>query len=395
VRKPKPLADTPADDASYPPKAHAHAPAHPLHAAPAAVRSFSTVEIALIVIAVLATISAMRIAEPFLVPLVTGILLSYTLRPLVSMLERVHIPRFPAAVLVVAVLVALVAASIYVARDDLNNWVAELPAAARKLRHAVADSARQSPGPMTHMKAAAAELDKAAAEASGKPVPPPAAPVGVQAQFQEFLTVQSGKALSVLAEISVALLLALFLLAAGDTFRRKVAKIAGASLARRRVTVEVLDEIDGQIQVYMMTLLLTNLLIGLSAWGALYALGLSDAGMWGAMIGIVHIIPYVGTIVATLAVGVAMFVQTGSLGDGFIAGAVVLAIASTIGMGLATWMQGRATHINPVAVLIGVLFFGWLWGGWGLLLSVPILAVVKSIADRIESLHPISELLRG
>src|SRR4029434_9891172 len=115
----------------------------------------------------------------------------------------------------------------------------------------------------------------------------------------------------------------------------------------------------------------------------------------GGAVAIVHIIPYVGTIVATAAVAVAMFVQTGSLGDGFIAGAVVLAIASTIGMGLATWMQGRATHINPVTVLIGVLFFGWLWGGWGLLLSVPILAVVKSIADRIESLHPISELLRG
>ncbi len=115
----------------------------------------------------------MRVAEPFLVPLVTGILLSYTLRPLVSLLERAHIPRFPAAVLVVSVLVALVAATIYVARDDLNDWVAELPAAARKLRHAVADSARQSPGPMTHMKAAAAELDKAAAEASGNLRRPP------------------------------------------------------------------------------------------------------------------------------------------------------------------------------------------------------------------------------
>ena len=90
-----------------------------------------------------------------------------------------------------------------------------------------------------------------------------------------------------------------------------------------------------------------------------------------------------------------MFVQTGSLGDGLIAAGVVLAIATTIGMGLATWMQGRAAHMNPVAVFIGVLFFGWLWGGWGLLLGVPILAVVKSIADRVEAMQPISELLRG
>jgi len=395
VRKRKPLADMPADDASDAPRVHVVARAG--DATPEGSNDFTTTEIALIIVAAVATIAAMRFAEPFLVPLVTGILMSYTLRPLVSLLERAHIPRFPAAALVVAILIALVTATIYVARDDVNDWVAELPAAARKLRHAVADSARQSPGPMTHMKAAAAELDKAAAEAEGKPstAAPPSAPVGVQAQFQEFLTVQSGKALSVLAEISVALLLALFILAAGDTFRRKLAKIAGASLARRRVTVEVLDEIDGQIQLYMITLLLTNVLIALATWAALFALGLNDPGMWGAMIGVVHIIPYVGTIVATVAVGVAMFVQAGSLGAGLIVAGVVFAIATTIGMGLATWMQGRATHINAVAVLIGVLFFGWLWGGWGLLLGVPILAVIKSIAERVEALHPISELLRG
>ena len=352
------------------------------------------IEIALIIVAAVALIAAMRVAEPFLVPLVTGILLSYTLRPLVSLLENLHLPRFPAAALVVAILVVLVSATIYSVRDDVNDWVAELPVAARKLRHAVADSARQSPGPMTNMKAAAAELDKAAAEASGKPsVAPPV--VGVQAQFQEFVTDQSSRALAVIAEIFVALLLALFLLAAGDTFRRKLAKIAGASLARRRVTIEALDEIDGQIQLYMMTMLLANVLIALATWGALFALGMADAGMWGAVTGLVHIVPYAGAIVATSAIGLAMFVQTGSISQGIIAAGVVMAIASTIGMGLSTWMQGRAVHMNPVAVFVGVLFFGWLWGGWGLLLGVPILAVLKSVADRVETMQPISELLKS
>ena len=125
-------------------------------------------QIALIVIATLVAVAAAHFAEPFLVPLVTGILLSYTLRPLVSLLELAHVPRVPAAALVVGVLVALISATAYAIRDDVNDWVAELPSAARKLRHAVADSERQSPGPMSHMKAAAAELDKAAAEAAGQ-----------------------------------------------------------------------------------------------------------------------------------------------------------------------------------------------------------------------------------
>ncbi len=363
---------------------------------PDAPRSFTVSEIALVITAVVACIAGARFAEPFLVPIVTGILVSYTLRPMVSLLERAHVPRFLAAALVVTVLIALVAATAYTLRDDLNDWVAELPVAARKLRHAVADSERLAPGPMTHMKAAAVELDKAAAEAAGRPASAPAVPAaGVQAQFQEFVTRQSGQVLSVLADIFIALMLALFVLAAGDTFRRKLAKIAGASLARRRVTVEVLDEIDGQIQAYMLTLLVANVLIAVATWGALAALGLANAGIWGAFIGLVHIVPYVGTIVASSGAGVAMFLQTGNPGDGIIAASVVAAISSCIGMGLATWMQGRAAHMHPVAVFAGVLFFAWLWGGWGLLLGVPILAVLKSVADRVDALQPVSELLRG
>lgn len=393
MRKPTPRADAPGVGTG---RASAARTATPRASEPPPeAKRYTGSQIALIVIATLVAVAAAHFAEPFLVPLVTGILLSYTLRPLVSLLELAHVPRFPAAALVVAVLVALISATAYTLRDDVNDWVAELPSAARKLRHAVADSARQSPGPMSHMKAAAAELDKAAAEAAGKPIAAAPTSAGVQAQFQEFVARQSGQALTVLAELSVALMLALFLLAAGDTFRRKVAKIAGASLARRRVTVEVLNEIDGHIQRYMLTLLAANALIGLAIWGALAALGVDNAGMWGFATGIVHIIPYVGTVVSTVGIGIAAFVQTGSLANGVIAAGVVMAIASTIGMGLQTWMQGRASHMHPVAVFIGVLFFGWLWGGWGLLLGVPILAVLKSIADRVESLQPVSELLRS
>src|SRR6516164_3952494 len=148
---------------------------------PAEVRvagKLSVTEITLVSIAICAVIAVARIAQPFLVPVVMGILLSYTLRPLVAMLERLRIPRFAAATMVIAILVSLISATLYGVRDDVNDWVAELPAAARKLRHSIADSARHSPSPMTNMKAAAEELDKAAAEASGKPaaIPEPLKP---------------------------------------------------------------------------------------------------------------------------------------------------------------------------------------------------------------------------
>lgn len=364
-------------------------------ALPAAVGKLTAIEISVLAIAVIAIVAAAKVAEPFLVPLVAGILLSYALRPLVTRLEEWHMPRIAATMVVISLLIAMVAGVAYAIRDDVSSALAELPVAARKLRVALVESAREAPGPMTHVKEAAAELDRAAAEASGKaPVAAPVAPTnGVAAQFQSFVDSQSASALAVMSQVSVAILLAFFLLAAGDTFRRKVARIAGNSLARRRVTVEVLDEIDTQVQRYLVTLLVANIVIGLATWGALVAMGLPNAGMWGAVTGVLHVIPYAGAAVAMIGIGVAMFLHAGSLGLAIGAMLVVGAIATAIGMGLTTYLQGRASKMNAVAVFVSVLFFGWLWGAWGLLLGFPLLAVLKSISDRVESMHAVSELL--
>jgi predicted PurR-regulated permease PerM len=249
------------------------------------------------------------------------------------------------------------------------------------------------PGPISHVKEAAKELDRAAAEASGaKPAQAPP-PDHVASQVQTFVDAQYAKAATVLTEVAFALLLAFFLLASGDTFRRKVAKLAGESLAKRRVTVEVLNEIDAHVQRYLWTLLAVNAMIGFATWAALAMLGLPNAGLWGAVTGVLHVIPYAGAAVATFGIGIAMFLHSGSIASALIAMGAVAAIATVLGIVVLSWLQGRASRMNAVAVFIGVLFFGWLWGGWGLLIGLPILAVLKSISDRVESMRPVSELL--
>ncbi|MEP7330417.1 MAG: AI-2E family transporter, partial [Betaproteobacteria bacterium] len=355
----------------------------------------STVDIAIIVIAVVTAIAAARVAEPFLVPVVVGILLSYTLRPLMSAAERLHVPRFAGAGLVIVLLFSLLSAAAWGLRGEFNAIIAELPGAARKLRLIAEESARDSDSKITRVKAAAEELDRAALAASGKPDTRVSAPnpTGTASQINNFLATQSTNAMVVVSQILVAFLLAFFLLAAGDTFRRKVARLAGASLARRRITVEVLNEIDTQIQSYMLTLLVSNGLIALCTWAGLAMLGVSNAGMWGMVVGLLHIVPYAGTIIAMCAVGAAALLDAGSLSAALKAMTLVLGIATAIGVGFTTWLQGRACRINVVATFVGVLFFGWLWGGWGLLLGMPLLAVLKSIADRVESMQPVRELL--
>jgi predicted PurR-regulated permease PerM len=92
-------------------------------------------------------------------------------------------------------------------------------------------------------------------------------------------------------------------------------------------------------------------------------------------------------------VGVAAFIESGSLGTALFALTATMILVLGMGMGFNTWLQGRACRMNPVAVFVSVLLFGWLWGGWGLLLGAPLAAVFKTIADRIEGLQPFGELM--
>jgi len=360
---------------------------------PRTARRMRASEIALIVLAALAVVAAAKLAEAFLVPVVVGILISYTLRPLVTGLERVHVHRAVGAAVVLVALTGALTGIAYSLRDEASEVIADLPQTARKLRAAASATTGSPDSPVAQMREAAAEIEHAAADAAGKKPAQEVPPAPVAGEAQTFIGKQTALILGVLTQLGMAGLLAYFVLAAGDTFRRKVVHLAGRSLAKRRDTVELLNEIDAQVSRYMGILLVTNVLIGLATWLILAAFGLDGAPMWGVVAGVLHIIPYAGTAVTAVVVAIASFLQTNNFGDAAIAASAVTFAAIVIGMGLATWLQGRATQMNAVAVFIAVIFFGWLWGGWGLLLGTPLLAVAKAIADRIDDMHAIGELL--
>ena len=121
--------------------------------------------------------------------------------------------------------------------------------------------------------------------------------------------------------------------------------------------------------------------------------GRINAALWGVAAAIVHIIPYAGSAVTIVAVGVAAFVQFEDVARALTVAFCVGLAATVIGMGLTAWIQGRAFRMNAVTVFIALLFFGWLWGGWGLLVGVPLLAIAKTTIDRIPSLQRFMTLL--
>ncbi len=356
-------------------------------------RRFRSAECALIAVAVVVVVTAAKLADAFLVPVVVGMLASYALKPMVAWLERIGVHRALGGAIVLAILTGLVIGGIFLLRDDARAAIAELPHAARKLRIAAHETARRPEGPVAHVRAAAAELNRAAAEAAGSGVSPPAPQPPALNGLQKWLAEQSSRVLAVVADLGIAAMLAYFLLASGDTFRRKLAQLAGPTLARRRITIEILDEIDAQVQRYLLTMLVINVVVALTTWAILAAFGVDHAALWGVIAGVLHVVPYAGSALTIVATGFAAFLQFEAAGRALFVALAIGTAATLIGTGLSSWMLGRAFRMNAVAVFVALLFFGWLWGGWGLLVGVPLLATVKTAADRIVPLRALGALI--
>ena len=196
-----------------------------------------------------------------------------------------------------------------------------------------------------------------------------------------------------LGQIVIVLFVTLFLLASGDTFRRKMVKLAGPRLSQKRITVQALDEISVHIQRFLFVQVATSVVVGVASGLAFHALGLHNAAAWGVAAGITNLIPYIGAVVVGVGSAVVGFIQFDSLNQALLIGAASFAIHAIVGNLLTPWWTGRASRMNPFAVFVGVLAFGWLWGAVGLILGTPILMAVKTVCDRVEELKPVGEFL--
>ncbi len=251
---------------------------------------------------------------------------------------------------------------------------------------------------MQKMQSAATEVEKATTQAAGGSSIPkqPATHVVIdQPTFKlgDFLWVGSKGAVGALGQAIMVLFLTFFLLVGGDTFKRKLVRLTGPSLSKRKITVQIVDEINDSIQKYLFMLLSTNVMVGLLVWVAFAWIGLDNAGAWAVAAGFLHVIPYLGPGVTAVATGMAAFMQFDSFSMALLASGVTLAIATFIGTFVTTWMTGRIARMNAAAVFISLLFWGWLWGIWGMLLSIPIIVIVKVVSQHVEQLQPVAELL--
>ncbi len=354
--------------------------------------------LALGLLAALAAVFALSWAQNFVVPLLLGVVASYTLNPLVSWLEAIRVPRVIGTIIVMTSVIGLLAFGTYSLRGQMQAIVDELPEAATKIANGLARLQIGQTGAMQKMQTAATEVEKATTQAAGVPAAPrqPATHVIVdQPTFKigNFLWQSSMGAVAAMGQAAMVVFLVFFLLIGGDTFKRKLVRLTGPSLTKRKITVNILDDINSSIQKYMLMLLATNVLVALLTWIAFRWIGLENAGAWAAAAGVLHIVPYLGPAVTAIATGMAAYMQFESFATALLVAGASMAIATLVGTFVTTWMTGRIANMNSASVFISLLFWGWLWGVWGLLLSIPIIVIVKVVSQHVEQLHPMAELL--
>jgi predicted PurR-regulated permease PerM len=167
--------------------------------------------------------------------------------------------------------------------------------------------------------------------------------------------------LALVSQFTAVVFLTYFLIVSGDTFRRKLIKVAGSSSSSKKITLQALDDITGQIQRYLQVQLLTSALVGVLTWLALSLVGLENAAVWGIAAGVLNLVPYVGSLVTAVASAGVGFLQFGSLNMAVLVGGISMLIHTLVGNLLTPWLTSRASRMNPVAVFVGLLAWGWLF----------------------------------
>jgi predicted PurR-regulated permease PerM len=334
-------------------------------------------------------------AQSLVIPVVLAVLGSYALEPTVKWLESVHVRRVFAVPLLLSAFLVATAVGIYALRGEAVAFTERLPGAAHSIAQAIRSKASGTFRPVARVQQAASELEKATA--GQVPKPDGVTPVRVEEpafRLKDWLWQTSFGAFETTSQAVAVVCIVYALLVGGDTYKRKIVRMVGPSLSSRRVTVEILEEIERQIERFLWARASISAIIGVAIWLSFRMLGLNEPGVWGVLAALLFTVPLVGPSIVCIGSFLAGFVQFNSLGLGAAAGGIALAVTTIEAYLLTPLLMSRVGEMNAVAIFVSLMFWGWLWGIWGLLLAVPITAAVKAVCERVEGWGAVAELLK-
>jgi len=344
---------------------------------------------ALWILAAVALVFLLRAAKTLFIPIVLAALISYALAPVVNWLERRRLPPLAGAALVLLVILGAVASGAYALRDDARMLIDSLPETAQRVRERVIAQIGLSTktieqvtkgGERNAAGTPASESSEQSAERGGQ-VTASVMQRGVGAVF------------SLAGHLVVVFFLVYFLLVSGPHMKDRLVEIAGSDPDRRRTTATIINDINTQIQRYLLVLLVTSAIVGLATWLVLAWIGLEHAAVWGILAGVFNSVPYFGPVIVSGGLFVVGLVQGGGLAQALQMSGAAIIITSLEGWLLTPALMGKAERMSALVVFLGLLIWTWIWGAWGTVLAVPMLVVIKSVADHIERLRPLGRLM--
>lgn len=351
----------------------------------------------LIVLTSIASLYFIDWAQPVLLPLVVAVLISYALDPLVATLDRIHIPRPLGAALVLCALIAILAAASVPLKQEAMAMLDKIPQAIKELQREDASTSDDEESIMEKAQIAAKQIEETAEKSQeDTAVQAGVTPVRVVDEpmdVRDYVIRNSPATIVLISQMFSVLLLVFFLLSVGKLYRRKIVRISGPSFRRMRKAARIMNELHHQVRRFLFVMVISALFVGILTWLAFLLLGVEQAALWGVVAGIASGVPYLGPFLVLVGSGVAAFLQFGELNTAVIVALTSLVITSIQGNLLMPWLTSYVSSLNAVAIFIGLLFWGWLWGPVGLIVATPILMIAKSVCDHVVNFRPVGELL--
>ena len=346
-------------------------------------RPFNVRSIAINGLFLLAVFYTIYFVRSLLLPLVLALLLSYLLRPIVRGLAKLKIPPLiGGALLLISLFGALGYGASFLAAPAAG-WIDKAPYSLQQLQERLTPFKK----PIAQVAQASGAIEKLTTTEAA-----PAKTPTVEVKQHPITDRLFANTSELLVSTLTVIILLYFLLAYHEVFLAKLIKLM-PTLSDKKRAVTIAHEIEAQISRYLFTITLINLCLGIAVGTAVGFLGLSNPIMWGVLVAVLNFIPYLGALTGIFCMLLGALLSFDSLGFALIFPATYLALATIEGNFITPFVMGRSLTLNPVLVLLSLMFWGWMWGIVGILLAVPILATFKIFCTHLKPMEPLAEFM--
>ena len=330
---------------------------------------------------VIASFYTLYFARALILPFTLALLLNFLLRPVVRVLKKIKIPELAGAALVIIVLLGSAGYGVIRLSGPAAEWINKAPESLHQMESKVGFLRK----PLEGVNNAVEELKGIARMGAEKKPEVEIRPPGITD------AVLTGTR-EVFVKSSVMFILLYFLLASGDLFLRKLVKFF-PTLHEKKEIVRITREVELRTSRYLYTVTVINIFTGVSIGVGMYLIGMPNSLLWGVMAGFLVFLPYIGPLIGISIVTLVAFLTFDSIGRILLAPAIYIALETIQGQIVTPTVLGLRFTLNPVAIFIWLIFWGWMWGILGAMLAFPMLTIFKILCDHIQPLSPMGEFL--